>query len=258
MSIIACYNIKGGVGKTTTAVNLAYTSAKEGKRTLLWDLDLQSGAGFFLKARKPDLKSIKLFANGRSGMKEVIQPTEYELLDILPADFSLHKLDRYLDSTKKPKQRLAKLLKTIAKRYDHIILDCPPGYSLLTQNIFNSSTAVISPVLPNPFSIENLDVLRRRIKKNASKDLLLFPFFSMVDRRKRLHREIVELHLNGKQGFLHTLIPYASQLEKMAVERAPIAVFAGRSRAAKAYKELWGEINTNIEMYMRVKKIKMW
>ncbi len=80
----------------------------------------------------------------------------------------------------------------------------------------------------------------------------------MVDRRKQLHREIIGLHQNGTRGFLHSNIPISSKVEQMAVELAPLLAYDKRSAAAKAYKELWEEISTNINMYERVKKIKMW
>ena len=258
MSIIACYSIKGGVGKTSTAVNLAYLSAQEGHKTLLWDLDLQGSAGFLLNAQKPNTKSIDFFTNGKTKIKRYIQPTACKDLHFLPADFSLRKLGSFLDSTDKPKKQLEKLIGGLSKKYSNIILDCPPGFSILTNNIFRIADVILAPVLPNPLSLENLDTLRRRIKKDGPKDLLLFPFFSMVDRRKGMHREIVELHLNGKRGFLNCLIPYSSVVERMAARQAPLASFSARSSAAKAYKTLWEELNTNIKMYNRVKKIKMW
>ena len=258
MSILACYNIKGGVGKTTTAVNLAYLSAKNGQRTVLWDLDLQSSAGFFLSARKPSSKSIKLFTNGKESLKDNLQPTDFEHLFLLPSDFSLNKIERVLDGEQKSRQKFAQTLKRLKKKFDRIVLDCPPGFSLLNRSIIQSATVIVTPVLPNPLALENLDILRQRVRKNAPKDLLLFPFFSMVDRRKQLHRDLVGLHVNGKRGFLNSNIPYASQIERMSVEKAPVGVFSPRSNAAKAYKSLYEEINSNIELYKRVKKIKMW
>lgn len=258
MSIITCYNIKGGVGKTSTALNLAYLSAHEGKRTLLWDLDLQGSVNFLLGQSAPRKKSIKVIGGSKSTIKKRLQPSRFKGLDVLPADFSLYEIDKRLHATEAPSAQIGKVLDALRKKYDNIIIDSPPGFSILSRSVLKAIDVLLIPVLPTPLAMDAFENLHKQVKKESNGSLLVFPFFSMVDRRKQLHRKITELHLNGKRGFLHTIIPYSSKIEQMAVNRAPLLTFDTRSVAAKAYKSLWSELKTNIGMHARVKKIKMW
>ncbi len=258
MKVFACYNIKGGVGKTTSAVNLAFLSAKSGYRTLLWDMDLQGSASLLLRSDTGKDKSISAFSNRQKKIKALIQKSPFKNLDILPADFSLRKLDQTLHELKNAKKTIKKSLVPILGKYDHVFIDAPAGYSTFTKAILNISDVFLIPVIPSPLTVKSYELFKKRLKKDASQKLMVFPFFSMVDRRKQLHREITGLHKNGTRGFLHTHIPSSSKIERMAVEMAPLLSYDTNSAAAKAYKELWEEINTNIGMYERVKKIKMW
>jgi cellulose biosynthesis protein BcsQ len=246
------------VGKTSAAINLAYLAALEGKKTLLWDLDLQGSATYLLGLPAPERKSLKVFHGGKSAVKKRLQPTPYKNLDILPADFSLHELNRHLDKAQKPTIQLRKRLESLRKKYDHIIIDSPSGYSMLSKNVIRAIDLLLIPVLPNALAMDTFETLRKQVKEDSAEDLLVFPFFSMVDRRKQLHREVTGLHVNGTRGFLHASIPYSSKIEQMATEQAPLATFDTRSAAAKAYNALWNEIKTNVGMYERVKQIKMW
>ncbi len=258
MKVIACYNIKGGVGKTTTAVNLAYLSAKGGSRTLLWDMDLQGSASFLLQTSTNKTDSIKVLSNKRKLIKAQIQHTAYKNLDILPADFSLHKIDQKIGDLNKPRKRIKNILEPLLNKYDKLIIDCPGGYNLFVQTIQQIADVFLIPVIPSPLTLKSYDIFKKQLKKQSKQSVLVFPFFSMVDRRKQLHREIIGLHKNGTRGFMKNHIPFSSKVERMAVELAPLPAFDTRSAASKAYKNLWEEINTNFGMYERVKKIKMW
>jgi chromosome partitioning protein len=133
MLIIACYNIKGGVGKTATAVNLAYRSAAVGARTLVWDLDPQGAASFYFRI-KPKVKggAKKLLASHvakkKGLLKDAIKGTDYANLDLLPADFSYRNMDLLLEDTGKPQRRLAKLLKPLADDYDMCFWIARPAF----------------------------------------------------------------------------------------------------------------------------------
>jgi len=132
MKIIATYNIKGGVGKTSTAVNLSYIAAEKGYKTLVWDLDPQGASSYYFRV-KPKVKGgSKALIAGNRELDGLIKATDFENLDLLPADFSFRNLDLVLDAGKKPTQRLKKLLKPVSKEYDFIFLDCPPHISLLS------------------------------------------------------------------------------------------------------------------------------
>lgn len=258
MKVFACYNIKGGVGKTTTAVNLAYISAASGSKTLLWDIDLQGSASLLLQSTTGKDKSIKVFSRNRKKAKSQIQKTAYKNLDILPADLSLYKLDQKMGNLDKPRKMFRALLSSFAGKYDNVFIDCPAGYNLFTQTLQQTVDVFVIPIIPSPLTLSSYDLFKKQLKKDSKKGIILFPFFSMVDKRKQLHKEIIELHKNGTKGFLHSHIPYSSKIERMAVELAPLQAYDKRSLASKAYKSLWDEINANIGTYERVKKIKMW
>lgn len=258
MHIITVYSLKGGVGKTATAINLAYLCALEGARTLIWDLDLQASTSLILSS-DTSKKSIRVFTDKKTDLDKQIKSSRFKNLDILPADFSLHKIDKHIHGKKGSKLPLKSLIKSMKKRYDYVIIDCASGFNALTQNMLNITDVVITPVIPSPLSFEMLDRLKKQLKKERKdNNVLHFPFFSMVDRRKNLHKEVLHLHHNGKRGFLHATIPYSKKAEQMVVHHAPLPHFDNRTNATRGYKSLWKEVKENIHLHARVKKIKMW
>ena len=247
MKIIATYSIKGGVGKTSTAVNLAFIAAGNGFQTLVWDLDPQGASSFYFRI-KPKVKGGgKDLIAGERELEGLIKGTDFDNLDLLPADFSFRNLDLELDARKKPTQRLQKLLKPLAREYDYIFLDCPPNISLLSEAVFIASDILLSPVIPTTLSLRTLEQLKKFIKDNKLKKLQLIPFFSMADRRKKMHREIITNSLAEHPDILNTAIPYASDIERMGLERMPIGGFINKSRSTDAYRALWREIQELID-----------
>ncbi|NOQ36964.1 MAG: AAA family ATPase [Methylococcaceae bacterium] len=242
MKVIATYNIKGGVGKTSTAVNLAYLAAHHGYQTLVWDLDPQGASSYYFRI-KPKVKGgSKGLIAGKRELDGLIKGTDFDNLDLLPADFSFRNLDLVLDERKKPTQRLQKLLKPLADEYDFIFLDCPPNITLLSEAVFEASDILLSPLIPTTLSLRTLEQLKRFIKDNKLKHLELIPFFSMADRRKKMHREIIE-HLSEEHpDVLATVIPYASDIEQMGIKRMPLAAYSKKGRSIEAYDALWQEI----------------
>jgi chromosome partitioning protein len=236
--VLASYNIKGGVGKTSAAVNLAYLASREGARTLLWDLDPQGGTTFLLRVRPKVKGGGRKLVRGQSDPDDLIKGTDHEGLDLLPADFSYRHMDLALDGTKKPTQRLARVLAPLALEYDYVFLDCPPSVSLVD--------ALLVPVIPGPLSSRTLAQLTDVVADQGKRRPDVLAFFSMVDGRKRLHKEIME-ELAGREGVLATAIPAASVVERMGAEREPIAAFAPRSRAAAAYEALWAEVRERLD-----------
>lgn len=242
MKIIATYNIKGGVGKTSTAVNLAFIAAKNNYKTLVWDLDPQGASTYYFRV-KPKVKggSRALIAGDRD-LDGLIKATDFENLDLLPADFSFRNLDLVLDERKKPTQRLKKLLKPLTKEYDFIFLDCPPNISLLSEAVFEASEILLSPIIPTTLSLRTLEQLKKYIKDNKLKHIQLIPFFSMADRRKKMHREIMQSLAAKYPDILQSTIPYASDIERMGWERMPLGAYAKKCRSIDAYQALWKEI----------------
>ncbi len=246
MHVLAVYSIKGGVGKTSSAVNLAHTAARDGYRTLVWDLDPQ-GAGSYYFRIKPKIKggSKELIA-GKRDLDGLIKGTDFENLDLLPADFSFRNLDLVLDAKKKPTRQLKKLLQPLAAEYDFIFLDCPPNISLLSEAVFEASDILLSPIIPTTLSLRTLEQLEKFIEDNGLNKLMLIPFFSMADRRKKMHRDIMSNLVESHPDILTTAIPYASDIERMGLERMPLGGYIKKSQSTVAYDALWQEILARI------------
>ena len=258
MRIYASYNIKGGVGKTTTAVNLAYLAAESGLRTVLWDLDPQGAASFMFRV-KPKVKGGgKAIISGRRTLDEAIKGTDFDNLDLIPADFTYRNMDLLLDLGEaakadggpggKPARRLSRLLAPLKSEYDVVILDCPPSVSLVSENVLHAADVIVVPLIPTTLSVRTLDQLTAFVGAFKGRKPQLLAFFSMVDRRKKLHREIIgQLRAERPEAVAATAIRALSVIESMSVEQAPVTVFAPGSTAAKDYRALWAEIRARTE-----------
>jgi chromosome partitioning protein len=238
---LATYNIKGGVGKTAAAVNLAFLAARGGRRTLLWDLDPQGAASYLLRVRPRVKGGGKALIRGRTTLGEAVRPTELDRLELIPADFTYRNLDLALDAAKKPTRQIARLLAPLAGDYDVVFLDCPPGISLVSENVVRATDLLLVPLIPTTLSVRTLEQLTE-FTAGLDHPPALLPFFTMVDGRKRLHREVVDQLQRERQDVAATVIPNLSVVEQMAVHRAPLPAFAPRSRVARRYEELWAEV----------------
>jgi cellulose biosynthesis protein BcsQ len=241
MKILATYNIKGGVGKTATAVNMGYLAARDGYRVLLWDLDPQGAASFLFRIRPRVKGGGKALIKGTRPVDHAIKGTDFDGLDLLPADFTYRNLDLVLDSAKKPARRLASLLAPLRAEYDVIILDCPPSISLLSESVLHAADLLLVPLIPTTLSVRTLDQLTEFVGDFAGHRPQILAFFSMIDRRKRLHLEIARTLPQERSEFAETVIPALSLIERMSVERAPVTAFSPRSMAARSYADLWRE-----------------
>jgi chromosome partitioning protein len=247
MKIVAVTNIKGGVGKTTTAVNLAYLSAVSGQATLLWDLDPQGAATYTLRCDPNDHASAKKLVAGKRELPELLVPSGYERLDVLPSDFSYRNFDVHLSERKHPTERLLRMSRSLRDVYATLLLDCPPGISLLSENVLRAADAIVVPILPSPLSVRMLTQLQEFVIENDWTDLAVLPFFSMVDRRKSLHQDMIASAREQFPELLGTEVPYWSDIERMSLRRAPLPAYAPASAAGQVYSALWREIESRIE-----------
>lgn len=251
MTILALYSSKGGVGKTAAAVNLAFLAARRGYATLICDLDPQGSATFYFRVR-PNLKrKARGLVNGQKQLEASIKATDYENLDLLPADFSHRNLDITFDRQKRRTRRLEIALRPLRKEYDLVILDCPPTINILAENIFNAADKLLVPLIPTTLSVRSYEQLLSFLAESGQEPRQISAFFSMVDRRKKLHREMMTLLQEQAGGVLQSAIPFLSHVEQMGVYREPVPVFAPNSVATRTYQALWAEIEQTISLPQR-------
>ncbi|NOQ47450.1 MAG: AAA family ATPase [Desulfobulbaceae bacterium] len=241
MSIIAVYNIKGGVGKTATSVNLSYLSASRGEKTLLCDMDPQGSASYYFRIRAAKKFNTTKLLKGGKHIDRNIKGTDFPGLDLLPADFSYRNIDIALDDLKKSQYRIRKVLLPMQEEYDRIFLDCPPNITLLSENIFYAADRILVPVIPTTLSLLALEQLFNFLDEVGQKRSKVLVFFSMVEKRKKMHLEMMQL-MKTKKGVLSSAIPYLADVEKMGVYRQPVTAALPRSVASEAYRRLWAEI----------------
>jgi chromosome partitioning protein len=241
MTVLALYNQKGGVGKTAATVNLAYLSAQEGYSTLVWDLDPQAAAGYYFQVESTQKNEAKRLLSNELELPGSIQNTGYDNLDIIPSDLSARNADVLLAENKQGKRRIQSAIKTLKSQYDVVLLDCPPGLSVLHDNIFQAADWVIIPNIPTTLSMRSYDVVKGYFDDNNIDTTKIRSFFSMVDHRKNMHHEVLNEHHRDKT-FFKNYIPYLSDVEKMGQQQAPIETFAHSSYAAQCFRDLWKEI----------------
>ncbi len=247
MKIIACYSNKGGVGKTATAVNLAYAFAHAGFRTLLCDLDPQGASGFYFRVKPSKKLNEKRFFIDVEKFTKSIRGSDFDNLDVLPANMTFRDFDVFLARMKNSRSRLTKALKAVDSEYDVIVLDCPPNISTLSENVFKAAEHIVVPVIPTTLSERTFKQLVAFFQENKIGKKKLVPFFSMVQKRKSLHAETKKrMRKDHGKAFMGTPIPFSTDIEKMGVHRAPVETFASRKEAAKAYRAFFDELQGRI------------
>ena len=252
--IISLVNQKGGVGKTTTSINLSASLSLEGKKVLLVDLDPQGNATTGVGFNKADIeRSVYEVFNGIVGIKEVILQTKFRNLDLLPSSLQLAGIDIELldkgreDPSFQKSFQFKKAIDLVKDNYDYIIVDCPPSLGLITTNALAASDSVIIPVQCEFFALEGITQLLNAImltKKKLNPSLVLEGvLLTMFDSRANLSIEVIEeIRSYFKDKVYTTLIPRLIRLAEAPSHGKPIIAYDPKSKGSLAYLNLAKEV----------------
>lgn len=252
MKIIVFCNQKGGVGKTTSSINIASSFAQMGYRTLLVDMDPQGNAGSGLGISKNKIeKSIYHVLTGSNDLKSVVQSTSYENLFVAPSNRDLVGAEVELMNTFARESKLKNALNSVQNDFDFCFIDCPPSLSLLTVNALTAATDVLIPVQTEYFALEGISELMHTltlVKKNLNQQLSVTGIFlTMYDSRNNLANEVVqEVRSFFKEKTFNTIIPRNVKLSESPSHGEPIFSYDGKSRGATTYQTLAEEVHERL------------
>lgn len=244
MHSLAVFQLKGGVGKTTTAVNLAASSAQSGIRTLLWDLDPQ-GSASWISGVDTQKKQEKIWSEDKP-IGGFIKPSQIDKLDVIAGDLSLRKFHQDIDSKGDARKQMERLISILSEDYGLLIVDCPPALTPAIEGVLKAMECILVPVQPSKLSIlayenvkEHLDWVKKRQWR---------PFVTMIDRRKKAHIQWLEDEAKSYTEMLDTQIGYSASAERMLQQRKPIVSIRPPVQMARAYEALWEELKNKLKI----------
>ena len=259
--VISIANQKGGVGKTTTAVNMSTILAKRGKKVLLIDTDPQGNATSGLGIDKQDEKSIYNVIIDESTIEETLKDTQIKTLKVCPSNINLAGAEVELVSMMSREHRLKEKIDEIKDKYDYIIIDCPPSLGLITLNAFTASDSVLIPVQCEFYALEGLGQLINTVelvKKHLNKEIQIEgAILTMYDVRTNLSNQVVkEVKKYFEDKVYKTVIPRNVKLSEAPSYGMPITLYDPRSKGAKCYDKFVKEFLKKNEEEKQAKHMK--